>query len=201
MDIQEQSRTADRLLSGWIIAEAAPPEDYSAPPPEGKLERPPSALLSYFLIALPLSLLLPVMVNFAGGAYGSRIARGFSAPSWERLLSILALELLMIPLLAGIARLGGRFFQVPVNNDQAYLMVILGAIPLWLAALALAVPSLVFILMSGTVAVGLSAYALYRSMRSLLDIQDETLATLFCGLLMVCAMPLWTAILALVLIR
>ena len=70
-----------------------------------------------------------------------------------------------------------------------------------LASLALAVPSLIFILITGMVALALSSYAMYRCIRRLLAVEDDCLATLFCGVIMVCALPAWTVILALVLIH
>lgn len=199
MDIQQRPMEAPRLLSGWMMGSADTQESHDILWDD--VEHLPSAAVSFLLIALPLSLLLPVMANFAGNAYGNRIIAGFIAPSWERLLLILAWELLMMPLLAGVAHLAGRFFQVPVNRRQAFLVVTLSTIPLWLASLALAVPSLIFILITGMVALALSSYAMYRCIRRLLAVEDDCLATLFCGVIMVCALPAWTVILALVLIH
>ncbi|HET7775447.1 MAG TPA: hypothetical protein VFK74_03705 [Azospira sp.] len=198
MEIQQQPLAAHSLLPSWLM-------DGAEQDNNGILwddtEHLPSAPLTFLLIALPLSLLLPIMANFAGAAYGSRVITGFAPLSWERLLTILCLELAMIPLLAGLTQLAGRFFQVAVNRRQAFLIVTLSTIPLWLASLSLAVPSLAIILMAGTIGVALAGIAMYRCIRRLLGVHDDSLVMLFSGLIMVCTLPAWTIILAVVLIR
>ena len=198
MATQHESLATQRLLSTWLTEADARVADDA---PWEEIEQLPSAVFSLLLIALPLSLLLPVMVNFAGTAYGDRLIHGFTSPSWERLLTILVLELLTVVLMAGFAQLTARFFQTPITRQQAFLIITLGSIPLWLSSLALAVPSITFILIAGTAGITLAGYTIYWASRRLLGMTEESLATLFSGLVLVFGLPAWTGILAVVVVR
>jgi len=199
MELQPQSLATSQALSSWLATTTVDLEPDILWNDEA--DQLPPAVLTYLLIALPLSLLLPIMANFAGSAYGGKVITGFAAPTWERLLVILMVELAIIPLSAGLAQLIGKFFQLQIHARQAYLIVTLGTVPIWLASLALAIPSLTALLSAGTLGIGISGLTLYRSSRRLLKLEEDALAVLFSGLLLVCCLPLWTAILALVLIN
>lgn len=190
--------TARRPSPDWFASHAAPSGLIAAEDEDLQL---PSPFLAFLLVALPLSLLPPLMAEFAGRSYGSLVIARFAPPSSERLLLILLVELLMVPLMASVIGQIGRFFQISSSYRQNFLVAILGATPLWVSSLALAVPNLSFVLAAGALGVGMAGLFTYRGIAGLIQVKDETLATLFCGLVMACGLPAWAAILGLIVVH
>jgi hypothetical protein len=128
-------------------------------------------------LVVPLSLLPPAMVYYAGTYHGEAFMAGFGAKPW--------LPVAIAFLLANWATVGAMGWVIRAiaagnglrcRSRDAYLLAMLSPIPLWLSSLTLVVPS--FTLAAGVTLVALAASTAitYHGVRSLCRADEEVVA-------------------------
>ncbi len=120
------------------------------------LERHPRILNVFLCLVLPLSLLPPAMLYYAGSSYGDAFLPGFAAKPWGVIsLLFFAMELATFAGMGWLIEQVAQTRGLTVDYHDAYLVAAIAPVPLWLSSLGLLVPSLAF-----NAAVSLTALAM-----------------------------------------
>lgn len=154
----------------------------------------------FFFLVLPLSLLPPAMLYYAGTYHGDAFSPGFSERNWTNIgLLFLVAEMATIaamgPLIQWISWLNGA----KVNLQNAYLLAFVAPLPLWLSSLGLIVPNFFFVSAVSVVALVLACFIIYHGVATLLHIAEDIVAGSIAYGIMACGMIAWALLLVAVL--
>lgn len=119
-------------------------------------------------IVLPLSLLPPILLYYAGTHYGEHFMAGFAGQEWRFITTILFLaELLTFFVMGWLIYSVVEGKELALSYSDAYLLAAIAPIPLWLSSLALLVPVFAFSVVVVVLAMGLSCTLIYHGLRAL----------------------------------
>jgi hypothetical protein len=140
-----------------------------------ELQRIPPALGRLFLrLVLPLSLLPPAMVYYAGTYHGEAFMAGFGSKPWLPVaVAFLLAEWVTVALMGHVVRAIAAANGVRCEYRDAYLLATLSPIPLWLSSLTLFVPSFPLAVAVSMVALALSIGITYHGVRSLCRTDED----------------------------
>lgn len=146
----------------------------------------PSLARLFLLFAVPLSLLPPIMIHFAGTHYGEVFGPGVAPEQWAAAARIFFVaELVTVPVMAAFILLVARMNRVPTDYYSCAAIAVFAPTPLWLSSLALLVPNLMFNIVVGAFALFCSLGLIYRGVFALLhmheDVQAMQMATVVAG--------------------
>jgi len=165
-----------------------------------ELQRIPLPLVQLFLrVVLPLSLLPPAMVYYAGTYHGEEFMTGFGGKSW---LTVAAAFLLAE--WATVAGMGWVIKAIAAANGvrceyrDAYLLAALSPIPLWLSSLTLFVPSFPLAVGVSMVALALSIGITYHGVRSLCRANEDVVAAFVAHGVVAVGLMAWALLLMLI---
>lgn len=137
----------------------------------------PSVETVFFLIALPFSLLPPLMLYYAGTHYGDALFHGAGARRWDLIAVIFFLaEMLTFGAMGWLIKEVASTYQYEISLHDAYLLAAICPIPLWLSSLALLVPSLAFNAGVSLVALAVSCAIVYHGIAAFCHTREETAA-------------------------
>lgn len=155
-----------------------------------------SVLELFSLYALPLSVLPPIMLNYAGVSNGMKLLPALNAMQLERISIVFFLSELAMPFLVAYAvqRLTEWVVSKPAFED-AYKLAVVVATPLWLSSLILAVPSFMLVVTVVAAALVLSAVLIYYSVPPILKIEDKANVSILFGLILAIGMVAWSMML------
>lgn len=137
----------------------------------------PSVTKLFALLVVPLSLVPPLMLEYAGHHYGSVLYPNTSAQTWTiAALFFLFAELLTVPLMAWGIKSIANSRGVPSNFHDAFTLASIAAIPLWLSSLVLFSSNIVLI--AGILVLGLvgSVLLIFRGVEGILGIEEDMVA-------------------------
>ncbi|PHR94750.1 MAG: hypothetical protein COA80_12195 [Leeuwenhoekiella sp.] len=127
-----------------------------------------------WVVVLPLSLLPPVLLYFAGVQYGDNFIPGFADKEWRFITTILFLaELLTFFIMGWLIHSVLNSDNMEIGYHDAYLLAAIAPIPLWLSSLALLVPVLAISVVSVLVGLCLSSLLIYQGIKSLCQRSDD----------------------------
>ncbi len=159
-------------------------------------------LKMFFLYALPLSVLPPVMLHYAGVTYGG--VSGVPTLNELQLQTVgvvfFIAELAMTFLVAWIIQQLGSFIDIKPAYEDAYKLAVLAPTPLWLAPLFLFIPSFLLNLAAASAALVLSAMLIYYGVPDILKIEERGHAILMSGSILSVGLVAWVAMMILTLI-
>ncbi|MGO1426935.1 MAG: YIP1 family protein [Halomonas sp.] len=129
----------------------------------------PSIPLLAWCVVLPMSLLPPVMLYFAGTHYGDAFMAGFADREWRFITTILFLAELLTFFIMGwvIHAVVNDTEQLTISYQDAYLLAALAPLPLWASAIALWVPNLLFNALVALAALVISCCLIYHGLQAL----------------------------------
>ena len=137
----------------------------------------PSIARMFALAVLPMSLLPPAMIYYAGGNYGDVFAAGLTPGQWHASAAIFFLaELLTVPLMAWLMHLVCRANDVAADYHVCFTLAAIAPIPLWLSSLVLFIPNLAIGVAVGGLALLGSLALTYRGVYALLHMHDDVRA-------------------------
>lgn len=134
----------------------------------------PAILKTFLLLTLPLSLLPPLMLVYAGSHHASQYLMDAPLAQWKLVaFAFLIVELLTVPLMAWLIKNIAAVHNIAADFKDTFLIAALSAIPMWLSALGLAIPHLWA--MIGIIVLGFFAAAnlLYRGIYSILKMTEQ----------------------------
>ncbi|CAB1369631.1 YIP1 family protein [Denitratisoma oestradiolicum] len=137
----------------------------------------PSLSRVFFTIVLPLSLLPPVMLYYAGTYQGDIFMPGLAARNWLGIgLIFLVAELATVLAMAHVIRWIAAINGFAADRSHAALLAVAAPIPLWLSSLGLFVPNIFFNVALCCLALGLACIVIYHGVAVLLKVRDDTQA-------------------------
>lgn len=167
---------------------------------DGRLGRksPPPWFIPF--LALPLSLLPPLLLYHAGNQYGDAFVPGYGSRPWEVIAAaFFATEALSFVVMGALIRDVAAGHGMAIRRRDAWLLAAAAPIPLWLASLALLVPSLGFNAMLALLGLVASCSLLYQGVRDLAPAREPLEAVAVVQTVMGAVLVLWAGLLLFVL--
>ncbi|MFZ5556440.1 MAG: YIP1 family protein [Pseudomonadota bacterium] len=167
-----------------------------------ELARNPPALSKLFgAIVLPLSLLPPVMLYFAGTHTPEAFLPGGAGRNWALMALVFYLtEVLTVLGMGWLIRQVADTNGLSLSYRQAYLLAGVAPIPLWLSSLGLAVPDLTFNVLLSTAAMGLSCGIIYHGVQAFCRTREEVVAAAIVQTVIGAGLIAWALLLVLALL-
>lgn len=159
----------------------------------------PSLLRMFLNVVLPLALLPPILLYYAGTYHGDAFMPGFSGRDWMSIAFIFLIAELatvgaMGPAIRWIAKQNG----LVADRTSAYLLGFTAPIPLWLSSLSLLVPNFIFAACVGMLAFGVSCLLIYHGVSALLRVKEDVVAGSIAFGIMACGLLAWGMLLIIV---
>lgn len=121
-----------------------------------------------WVVVVPMSLLPPILLYYAGTHYGDSFIAGFAGKEWRFITTILFLaELLTFFVMGWLIHAVLDGHNVDISYQDSYLLATIAPLPLWLSSLALLVPVLALSVVAVAVGMFLSCALIYQGVRSL----------------------------------
>ncbi|QOR37211.1 DUF1282 family protein [Billgrantia diversa] len=134
----------------------------------------PSIPKLVWLVVLPMSLLPPVLLYYAGTHYGDTFIAGFGERPWRYITTILFLaELLTFFVMGWLIHAVVNSDDMSIDYHDAYLLAALAPLPLWSASLALLIPSVLLNTLVAIAALGISCSLIYHGLQALCHREDS----------------------------
>lgn len=152
-----------------------------------------SVLKLFFLYALPLSVLPPLMLNYAAATHGTKLLPALNSMQLQWIGMVFFLIELAMPFVVALAvqRITEWVVRKPPYED-AYKLAVVVATPLWFSSLFLAIPSFMLIVTAVASALICSAVLIYFGVASILHIEDKADASILFGLILGIGMVTWS---------
>ena len=159
----------------------------------------PSIARVFLLLVLPLSLLPPIMLHFAGGHYGDVLFAGMPARQWSLIAVIFFLaEMITFAAMGWLIKEISDTYKVEISLHDAYLLAAISPIPLWLSSLALLVPSLAFGVGVSFVGLCVSCAIIYHGIYAFCHMNEEIAAAGFTFAVISAGLLAWVMLMVLV---
>ncbi len=137
----------------------------------------PKLLKLFAFVVLPLSLLPPLMVYYAGTHYPEAFLAQGAGKDWAAVAAAFFLtEVFTLVVMGWLIKQVANSDGLRIDYHDAYLLASISPIPLWLSSLALFVPSLAFNAVVSLAALGLSCGIIYHGLESLGHTREDMLA-------------------------
>ena len=160
-----------------------------------------SVLKLFFLYALPLSVLPPVMIHYAGVTYGGGLLPALSEVQLQLIAVVFFFaEVAMTFLVAYIIQQLAEWVDKKPPYEDAYKLAVLVPTPLWFAPLFLFIPSFMFNLTVGAAAMVLSGVLIYYCTPAMLKVEEKGHAMLLSGSILAAGMVAWAVMMYLTLL-
>ena len=157
----------------------------------------PSVLKTMAFYVAPMSLIPPAMVLYAAGTYSEGLLGISMNRAWILAVIFYLAELAMVPVMGSvIQRLGEIADRVPAYHDTFAFAAVVPT-PLWLSALALFVPNLIFIALVGVVAIAASVLLIYEGTYRVFGVDEDGSAQLLTASIVGAGLVGWVAMLGL----
>lgn len=137
----------------------------------------PSVFKLFILLVVPMSLVPPLMLEYAGHHYAASLFPNAPAQAWsEAALFFLVAELITVPLMAWGIQAVANSRGARSGYADAFTLAAIAPVPLWLSALALFSANVLFIV--GVVGLGLigSVLLIFRGVEGILGIDEDAMA-------------------------
>ena len=162
----------------------------------------PSVSRIFVLVVLPLSLLPPAMIYWAGENYGDLFVAGVSPQQWHTAAGIFFLaELLTVPVMAWLMHLASRANNIAADFQECFTVAAIAPIPLWLSSLVLLVPNLVVCVVVGGLALLCSLGLTYRGVYTLLHMHEDVRALQMAAVITGAGLLVWLLLMQIVLMH
>lgn len=152
-----------------------------------------SVLKLFFFYAVPLSVLPPVMIHYAGVTYGGNLIKLSEMQLQTIGIVFFIAELAMTFLVAYIIQRMGAVVNIKPPFEDAYKLAVVVPTPLWLAPLFLFIPSVILNLTVGAAAMILSGILILYNAPAILKVEEEGHAILLSGCILAAGMVAWAA--------
>jgi hypothetical protein len=134
----------------------------------------PTVVTTFMLIVLPLSLLPPTMLLYAG--FDHPLSYMLNAPlsRWKMVAAaFFVTELLTVPLMGWVIKSMASTLQIKPHFKDTFLLAAIAAIPLWLSSLALAIANMWLMILAVVIGLLISASLLYHGSYAILQLKDD----------------------------
>ncbi|MBW5801760.1 YIP1 family protein [Halomonas elongata] len=141
--------------------------------------RPSNPTLAWSLV-LPMSLLPPILLYYAGTHYGDDFMAGFGDRQWRFITTILFLAELLTFFVMGwlIHAVVNATHELSIDYQNAYLLAALAPLPMWSASILLLIPSLLLNVIAELGALALSCSLIYHGLQALCERRSNDVVTM-----------------------
>jgi hypothetical protein len=161
----------------------------------------PGLLKVFAFIVLPLSLLPPAMLYYAGTHYPESFLKGAAGNAWGDIAVVFFLaEMLTFLGMGWLIKQVADSNRLKIDRHDAYLLAAIAPIPLWLSSLGLLVPSLAFNAALSLVALGLSCGVIYHGIEGLCLMCEEVTAAAIVQTVIGAGLAAWALLLVMVML-
>lgn len=155
----------------------------------------PSVRRTFAFYVAPLSLIPAAMIFYAGITNHEMLAPSISArEALVVAITFLLAELAMVPLMAAIIQQMGELVDIRPDYHDAFMLASIAPTPLWLASLALFVPSAVFVIVIMAAAWIACAALIYHGTPPLFNLQDHRKSRLMSHFVIGAGVMAWVAL-------
>jgi len=160
----------------------------------------PSLLATFGLLVLPLSLLPPLMLYWAGTHQPEMFPPEWRAKPWaEVATTFFVAELVTLAVMGWLIRRVALAYGLKVDYHDTYLLASITPVPMWLSALGLLVPTLLFAAVVAIAGLVLSCAILYHGIQAYCRTRDDVAAAGLVRTVLGFAFAAWCALLAIAL--
>ena len=154
-----------------------------------------SVLKLFFLYAVPLSVIPPAMIYYAGATYGGHLLPVLTSMQLRSIAIVFYLvELVMTFLVAIMIQRMGDVIDIKPSFEDCYKLAVVVPTPLWIAPVFLFIPSFILNLTIGAVALILSGIMIFKNVPAILKVEEEGHAILLSGSILAVGMVAWVTI-------
>lgn len=156
----------------------------------------PAILKLFVYLVLPLSLLPPVMLYYAGTRHGNEFISGFADRPWDVIAMLFFhAEMLTFLFMGWFIKQVTQSEKTRVTYHAAYMIAAIAPVPMWLSALGLFAPSLAFNACLSLSGLGLSCALIYHGIRALCHMEEEVNAASAAYVVMASGLIAWALLL------
>lgn len=155
----------------------------------------------FLLYALPLSLIPPLMIYYAGTSYGGELLPEFTRVQLQSIGVVFFLaETAMLFLMAMVVRRLGEVIDIKPSYEDTFKLAVIAPTPLWLAPLAMFIPSFAVNLTVGALAILATGTLIYFAVPVIFKIEEKGRAVMLSGTIYAAGLVAWAAMMYLTLI-
>jgi hypothetical protein len=160
-----------------------------------------SVLKMFLFYAVPLSVIPPAMIYYAGTMYGANILPAMEGVQLQTIgIVFFIVELAMTFLVAYFIQRLGEVIDIKPAFEDCYKLAVVVPTPLWLAPVFLFIPSFMLNLTTGAAALILSGILIFYTVPDILKVEEEGHAMLLSGSILAAGLVAWAAMMYLTLI-
>lgn len=155
----------------------------------------PSVPKMYLLYVAPMALIPPAMLLYAATAYGdTMLGNATMNVLWQVVVLFYVAEMLMVPLIGAVIQRLGKVVDAHAEYHDAFAFAAVVPTPLWLSALALFVPNLLFnaLVMGGALFV--AGMLIYEGSYRTFQLEDEGKSLLLTGSILAAGLVAWVTL-------
>ena len=155
----------------------------------------------FFLYAIPLSLIPPIMLKYIGGKYAAQFLPALNDKQLLNAgITLFIAELIMTFLVAFIIQRMSRIVRIRAPFSDAYKLAVIVPTPFWLVPLFLLIPSIIVNATVIVLALIISGFLIFYNAPAILRVEDEGHAILLSGTILAIGMVAWVLMMYLALI-
>lgn len=165
-----------------------------------ELEKKHAPLVKFLaLVVIPMALLPPVMLYYAGSNYGDRFIAGFGGKPWGMIAVVFFLaEMVTVTLMGWLIEETTRWYGLQLGYNDAFRLAGIAPIPMWLSSLSLLIPNLPLDIGIALLALAAGCGLLYNGICAFSHTHDEVSVAGITQTVMSAGVLCWVLLLALV---
>lgn len=164
--------------------------------PELARRRPTIRSIFSFLV-LPLSLLPPALLYFAGTHYPDAFLHSSQQKDWPAVAIVFFLaEMGTFAAMGWLIKQVAQSNALKIDYHDAYLLAAIAPVPLWLSSLGLLIPDLLANMVISTTAMGVSCALMYQGLLALGRRREEIVAAWVVQIVIGAGLIAWALLLA-----
>ena len=162
----------------------------------------PSILKLFASLVLPLSVLPPVMIDYAGRHYGDVFVPGITGTQWHQAAEFFFIaELLSVPVTAWLVHGVCKMTSVQTRYHTCFTLASVAPVPMWLSSLTLLIPNLPLAMVVGILGLLASVSLIYRGVYVLFDMREDLKAMQMATVIASAGLFMWLILMQIVLVH
>ena len=155
----------------------------------------------FALLVLPLSLLPPLMLYYAGTHHPEVFPREVSDRNWGAAAVVFFVaEMVTLALMGWLVRQVAATNRLSIDYHDAFLLAAIAPVPMWLSSLALFVPNLAFNVAVSLLATAVSCAIIYQGVEALCRTREGVTAAAITQIVIGAGLIVWASLLVLALV-
>lgn len=134
----------------------------------------PAVLKTFLYVVLPMSLLPPAMLLYAGEDHPLTYLMNAPYSRWKLVaFAFFITELLTVPLMGWVIKSMAEIHQIKCDFKDTFLLAAIAALPLWASSLGLAIDNMWVMILALVTGLMMSASLLYHGTYTILKLDDD----------------------------